>query len=135
MNQDFFIYLLNFCVTIYLGDILEFSYTKEDYMNDLNAVFKRFWYAELYVKESKYVFCLKKVGFLGYIVVEDGILVQNSKIDAVRNCPALTSITEFYCFLSLVNYYHRFVKGFARIAAPHTDILCVRSNLTLNKLH
>ena len=36
----------------------------------------------------------KKLEFLGHVVSEDGVSVQTSKIDAVRDWPAPTSITE-----------------------------------------
>ena len=36
----------------------------------------------------------KKVEFLGYVVAADGVSVQTSKINAVRDWPAPTSITE-----------------------------------------
>ena len=38
------IYLIP-CVIVYLDDILVFSHTKEDYVHDLNAVFKRLYKA------------------------------------------------------------------------------------------
>ena len=40
---------------------------------------------------------------------EDDVSVQTSKINAVRDWPALTSITELQCFFGLVNYYCWFV--------------------------
>ena len=54
---------------------------------------------------------------------EDGVSIQTSKINAVRVCPAPTNITELQCFFGLVNYSHWFVKGFAKVAAPLTNIL------------
>ena len=59
--------------------------------------------------ESKYTFYLKKIEFLGHVVSSDGVSVQTSKIDAVRDWPTPTSITELQCFLGWVNYCHRFV--------------------------
>ena len=122
MNQVLFD-LLDSCVVVYLDYILVFSRTKEDHEWDLNAVFKRLWKAQLYVKESKCALYLKKVEFLGHVVSADGVSVQISKIDAVRDWPAPISITELQCFLGLANYYRRLVKGFAKVAAPLTDIL------------
>ena len=37
---------------------------------------------------------LKKVEFVGHIVSADSLLVQTSKIDAIRDWPAPTSITD-----------------------------------------
>ena len=61
------------------------------------------------MKESKCALYLEKVEFLGHIVSEDGVSVQTSKIDTVRDWPAPTSITELQCFLGLENYYCQFV--------------------------
>ena len=59
----------------------------------------------------------------------DGVSVQISKINAVRDWPAPTSITELQCFLGLTNYYRQFVKEFAKDAAPLTDIFQGKKSL------
>ena len=122
INQVFFD-LLDSCVVVYLDGILVFSHTKEDNKQDLNAVFKRLQKAQLYVKESKCALYFEKVDFLGHVVSADGVSVQTSKINAVRDWPAPTSIAELQFFLGLANYYCQFVKEFAKVTAPLTDIL------------
>ena len=63
-------------------------------MHDLNAVFKRLQKAWLYNKELNCALNLKKVEFLGYVVSENGVSVQTSKIDAVRDWLAPASVTK-----------------------------------------
>ena len=56
--------------------------------------------------------------YLGYLISEDGIAVDSSKIEAVTSYPQPTNVKELRGFLGLANYYRRFVQGFASIAHP-----------------
>ena len=45
------------------------------------------------------------------------------KIEMILEWKPLTSVTEVRCFLGLVGYYIRFVKGFSMTPAPMTRLL------------
>ena len=64
---------------------------------------------------------LEKISFLGYVVSQEGISVDPTKVEAVNNWSGPTSVTEIRSFLSLVGYYKRFVEGFSKIAMPLTQ--------------
>ncbi|XP_075483650.1 putative mitochondrial protein AtMg00860 [Primulina tabacum] len=76
----------------------------------------------LYAKFSKYEFWLDRVAFLGNIVSQDGIDVDPSKIEAVRDWPVPKSMTEIRSFLELAGYYRKFIQGFTYIAVPMTGL-------------
>ena len=65
--------------------------------------------------------------FLGHIVGEDGIKVDPSKIEAVRDWPRPRNASEVRSFLGLAGYYRWFVEGFSKIAASMTEL--TRKNL------
>jgi len=44
--------------------------------------------------------------------------MQKEKVEGVLNWPAPRNVKEVQKFLGLANYYRRFIKNFARIAAP-----------------
>ena len=44
--------------------------------------------------------------------------MQREKVEGVLNWPAPRNVKEVQKFLGLANYYRRFIKNFARIAAP-----------------
>ncbi|GKC33339.1 reverse transcriptase domain-containing protein, partial [Tanacetum coccineum] len=74
----------------------------------------------LYAKFSKCEFWLKEVQFLGHVVNRDGIHVDPSKVESVKNWKTPESPTEIRSFLGLAGYYRRFIENFSKIAKPLT---------------
>jgi hypothetical protein len=66
---------------------------------------------------------LKEVLFLGHIISTEGIAVDPSKIQEVLDWKSARSVTQFYSFLGLAGYYHRFIPNFSKIAKPMTKLL------------
>ncbi|GKF82634.1 hypothetical protein Tco_0244290, partial [Tanacetum coccineum] len=60
---------------------------------------------KLYAKFSKCEFWLKEVQFLGHLVNRDGIHVDPSKVESVKNWKTPESPTEIRLFLGLAGYY------------------------------
>jgi len=52
------------------------------------------------------------------VIGPKGIEMQKEKMEGVFNWLASRNIKEVQKFLGLANYYRRFIKDFARIAAP-----------------
>nr|KYP41515.1 hypothetical protein KK1_037100 [Cajanus cajan] len=49
--------------------------------------------------------------------------MDTSKIDSIRAWPQPTNLKQLRGFLGLSGYYRRFVKGYAQLATPLTDLL------------
>lgn len=114
--------LLDKCVLVYLDDILIYSKDVASHIRDLHAVFDILQKNNLHIKESKCALFLDSVEFLGHTITSNGIQVDSGKIKAVELWPQPTNVNEIQQFLGLCNYYRRFVKGFAKIAQPLTDM-------------
>ena len=76
---------------------------------------------KLYAKFSKCEFLLDSVSFLGNVVSKDGVMVDPSKIEAVKNWVRPTNVTEVRSFVGLAIYYRRFVKGFSSVTSQLTN--------------
>ncbi|GKB25875.1 putative reverse transcriptase domain-containing protein [Tanacetum coccineum] len=74
----------------------------------------------LYAKFSKCELWLREVQFLGHVINGDGIHVDPSKIEAVKNWKAPKTPSEVRLFLGLARYYRRFIENFSKIAKSLT---------------
>ena len=61
--------------------------------------------------------------FLGYVVSAKCIDMDEAKVKAIQEWPALKSITNIRSFHGLASFYRRFVKVFSTIASPLTEIV------------
>ncbi|GKA71779.1 hypothetical protein Tco_0777918 [Tanacetum coccineum] len=65
---------------------------------------------------------LLEVQFLGHVVNRDGIHVDPSKVEYVKNWKTPESTTKIRSFLGLAGYYQRFIENFSKIAKPLTPL-------------
>ncbi len=93
------------------------------HLHKLDLVFNRLREAGLKAKLTKCDFLKSRIEFLGHVVDGDGIHTVDSKINAVKHFPTLTTVENVRSFLGLAGYYRALVKGFAAIASPLTRLL------------
>ncbi|GJV73784.1 putative reverse transcriptase domain-containing protein [Tanacetum coccineum] len=119
MNKVYRPYLYKF-VIVFIDDILIYSKTQEEHVEHLRLVLKLLKKEKLYAKFSKCEFWLREVQFIGHVINGNGIHVDPSKIEVVKNWKAPRTPTEVRSFLGLAGYYHRFIENFSKIAKSLT---------------
>nr|GEU76838.1 reverse transcriptase domain-containing protein [Tanacetum cinerariifolium] len=107
-------------VIVFIDDILIYSKSEEEHEIHLKTILDILKKEKLYAKFSKCEFWLKEVQFLRHVVNRDGIHVDPSKVELVKNWKTPKSSTEIRSFLGLAGYYRRFIKNFSKIAKPLT---------------
>nr|GEX20881.1 putative reverse transcriptase domain-containing protein [Tanacetum cinerariifolium] len=114
-------YLDKFLI-VFIDDILIYSRLEEEHEAHLNTILDLLNEEKLYVKFSKCEFWLKEVQFLGHVVNREGIHVDPSKVESVKNWKTPESPIEIRSFLGLAGYYRRFIENFSKIAKPLTQL-------------
>jgi hypothetical protein len=107
---------------VYLDDIIIYSDSYSKQQVHLDRVFKLLSEAGLKVKPSKCEFLKQEIIYLGHIVTSRGISPNPKKIQDVIEYPRPENVNQLRTFLGLANYYRRFVRNFAQLAHPLTNL-------------
>jgi len=118
MMNDLFRNLINQGdIVIFINDILVATDTEEGHDELVEEMLKRLKENDLFVKPEKCKWKVREVEFLEVVIRPKGVEMQREKIEGVLNWPAPKNVKKVQKFLGLTNYYRRFIKDFARIAA------------------
>ncbi|CAB0030022.1 unnamed protein product, partial [Trichogramma brassicae] len=78
--------------------------------------------ANLVLQTDKVHLLHKEAGFLGHIVSEKGVEPDPRKVEAISNWPRPTNVKQIRQYLGTTGYYRRFIKDYARIASPLSNL-------------
>ena len=110
-------------VVVYIDDIMIF--TKGDlaqHQAKVKEVLQRLRDNDLFARPEKCSFDKTEVEYLGMFVNRDGIKMDDAKVKAITEWPAPTNVRGVRSFLGLANFYRRFIKDYAKLAKPLTDL-------------
>lgn len=115
--------LLNNQVFVYLDDVIIASPTFEEHIKSLNYVRERLADAGFRISLDKCQFCRPFLSYLGYIVDQQGLRTDPSKITAILDFKSPSTSTEIKRLLGMFSYYRRFIPNFSTVASPITSLL------------
>ena len=102
----------------FVDDVLVGTETEKRYDKIMEEVLKRLEKNNLYIKPEKYVWKVRKIGFLGVVIGPNGIEIEKEKVDGVLSWLEPKNVKNIRKFLDLANYYRRFIKNFAQVTRP-----------------
>ena len=110
-------------VAAFINDVIIGTETEEGHDKIVVEVIRRLEENDLYVKPEKCRWKVREVGFLGVIIGPEEIKMEEEKVKEVLEWPMHKYVKDVQKFLGLVNYYRRFIEGFAFIARPLHDMV------------
>ena len=113
---------LDIFVLVFLDDILIYSANIEEHAEHLRKVLSILRKYRLFAKMSKCEFATETVEFLGQQISKGGMTPTEAKVKAIRDWATPTNVHEVRSFLGFANYYKRFIRNYADIASPLTDL-------------
>ena len=114
--------LIDITCVVYLDDILIFSEKEEDHTNHVKAILERLREYKLYANLEKCTFDTTSTEYLGYQITPEGISIDLKRVQTILEWPEPKSVREVRIFIGFLNYYRRFIDGFARLAAPLNNL-------------
>ena len=112
---------LTYCL-IYLDDVIVFSDMPDEHLWRMRVVFDRLRKHGLKLKPSKCEVFKSEINYLAPHVSWKGVLPSKKNLESIAQCPPPDTYTKVKSFVGLVGHYRRFIKGFAKIAAPLYDL-------------
>ena len=100
-----------------------YSTTWPNHLQHLESVLSTLKQHQLYTKLSKCNFGQEQIEYLRHIVSVRGVEMDQSKVAAIIQWPPPNSLKQLRAFLGLSGYDRRFIKQYASLAKPLTNLL------------
>lgn len=109
-------------VAVYLDDLSVAGMNEEDNIEKLKSVLAVAENNGLKINWRKCKFLANKITFLGFILEGGTIKPSDEKTIAVRKFPPPNNVLQVQRFLGLTGFFRRFIRNYATIARPLTDL-------------
>lgn len=111
------------CIVLFLDDVLVYSSSIEEHEQHLRRLFEILKEHGLYARRSKCKIGVPEVDFLGFKITKEGVYMQQRLMSAILDWPDPKSVHHVRQFIGLANFYRRFIKNYAQIIRPISDII------------
>ncbi|CAD6995745.1 unnamed protein product [Ceratitis capitata] len=110
-------------IVVYMDDIVIPSDNEDEGLAKLEKVLQIAGRHGVRIKWEKCQFLRRKIRFLGYVIEKGTITPSEEKTIAIRNYPLPKDRKGIERFLGLTSYFRRFIRNYALIAKPLSDLL------------
>ena len=122
-------------VLCFLDDLLVYSETPAEHLENLEKVFLKLRAAALKLKPKKCNLFQTQVNYLGDVLDKKGIRANPKNIKAVRDWERPQTVTQVRSFTAFCNYSRNFAKKFAEVAKPLYRLTSKGVKITWEKEH
>ncbi|KAK4406566.1 Transposon Tf2-12 polyprotein [Sesamum angolense] len=110
-------------VECYVDDLVVKSKKRENYFHDLRKVFELLRRYQLKMNPSKCAFGVTSGKFLGFIIRQRGIEIEQAKINAILRMPEPRNIHELKSLQGKLAYLRRFISNLAGRCQPFSRLM------------
>lgn len=110
-------------LAVFIDDIVVYASSLEEHFEKMERLMQRVKDANLTLSPEKCFFLRKEVTYLGHKVSADGVSPCPNKLKAVKEFPRPKTKKNVKQALGLFSYYRKFIRNFALIAKPLTNLL------------
>ena len=105
-------------ILCFLDDIVCMGRTKQEHMDNLEEVFKRFKEHDLKLKPQKCELFKQEVEFLGRKVGINGVTLADHSVETIKKWKKPVNLRDLEAWLGLCNFHRAHMKDFAEVAEP-----------------
>jgi len=102
----------------YIDDIIVKGFTPQEHLQNLEEVLKRLEASGLRLNKDKCFFLRPRIVYLGHAIDKDELHPIEAKVQAIKDAPKPTNITQLCSFLGLINYYNKFLPKLSSTLSP-----------------
>ena len=110
-------------VSCYLDDIIVFSDTLQEHLDQLIQLLEALRSANLVVNLAKSEFLQSSVEYLGHVVGHGQVTPKQANVEAILNMQPPTDLKGLRRFLGAAGFYRRFCRNFSSVCLPLTNLL------------
>lgn len=122
---------INKTCVVYMDDILIFSSSLTEHINNIKDIFKTLRNAKLKIQINKCDFLKKETQFLGHVLTTCGVKPDSNKISIIQKLKLPDTQKQIKSFLGMTGFYRKFIHNYAKIAYPMIRYL--KKNEKVNK--
>ena len=129
MSQDVFMQRIDMILekcpgtTGLIDDIIVYGKTKEEHDSNLYSLMRIARTEGLCFNSEKCVIDQKHIHFFGAVNDKNGIRLDPRKVEAIKQLPSPTDITDLQKVLEIITYLAPFIPHLSDLTAPMSDLL------------
>ncbi|MBW0589037.1 hypothetical protein O181_128752 [Austropuccinia psidii MF-1] len=100
-----------------------FSKSEEEHVTHVSTVLSRLRANNFFTNNSKCLFHVSSVEYLGSVVSSEGLKMEKAKGQQILNWPPPRNLKALQLFLGFANFCHRFIKNYSKKISSLTSFL------------
>ena len=116
----------------FLDDVAVFSHSIDEHMEHLFSVLNAQRKAGLTLQPAKCQLFQHEINFLGHLISSEGVQTSPEFVNVIKNWPIPQTIKDLRTFLGKTGYYRKFIRDYAKLAAPLQSFITKETSIKKN---